>query len=297
MDYIDKYKKITADIIISARKKKGLTQAELSKHLNIAQSTISRIEAETLTPSIFTWFEIANFLEVPVESIKDGYLDQNTDSEITSGAFENGFKLKSKYSKLKCLKIRSIMPFIYFIIDKYGQEEFEKICDEMGLSPSFFINLDNQINIISLSDALNILKDKYCATFEDLKEISNYIGLEKAHGHLAKEYDQARTHKELLALYIKNASKYHSVFDVKVIEDETTNCIKISSVIVPEIKKQIDKKCQNVIKFLEFYKEINLKYFLQMKSDNLIENSNLSLTKVKSYTDGDKCIEFLIGLN
>lgn len=293
MDYSEKYKKITADIIISARKKKGLTQADLSKHLNIAQSTISRIEAETLTPSVFMWFEIAKFLEIPIESISDGFIDCESDSEIETGKKENGFVLKAKYSKLKCLKVRSLMPLIYFIIDKLGQDSFEKIVEEMKLDRRFFVNLDNQVNLTFLADLIKILDEEHGITIGSIGEIGEYVPLEKSHGNLSIKYKHANDYAELLKVYVENATKYQSFFNLS-IEPTFSGSLMLTFTPADEIKKQLSTKHKNLVPYLEHMQEETLKYFLNYKvgSSNRPISETINMIKVQSLIDRDPFIRY-----
>lgn len=299
MAYSEKYKKITADIIISARKRKGLTQADVARHLDIAQSTISRIEAEQLTPSVFLWFEIAELLEIPVESIKHGYLDKKTKSKIESGKNENGFLIRTKYSKLKCVKVRTLLPLAYYIIDTWGQETFEEILKELGVERSFFTNLDNQVNLMFINDFAQTLKKRYSVNLGTMKEISNYIKLAKSHGSLAQEYLNAGSHIELLQKYIKNTSMYQSFLDFEL--NEIGDGKKIELIITPteQIKKPLKNKYKDLIPYIELLQEENLKYFSLFKYNNLTignDNCSIELVKKSSLIDGDKNIRYELSL-
>lgn len=61
------------DRIKILREKKNLTQAELARKANIAQSTLSYIESGQKSPTIYTIAALAFGLEISVSEILDGY--------------------------------------------------------------------------------------------------------------------------------------------------------------------------------------------------------------------------------
>ena len=55
------------DELIALRKAKGLTQRELAKATNLAQSAIARLESKTIVPQLDTLLNIAAALDCRLE--------------------------------------------------------------------------------------------------------------------------------------------------------------------------------------------------------------------------------------
>ncbi len=57
------------DELIELRKAKGLTQRELAKATNLAQSAIARLESKTIVPQLDTLLNIAAALDCRLELV------------------------------------------------------------------------------------------------------------------------------------------------------------------------------------------------------------------------------------
>ena len=57
------------DELIALRKAKGLTQRELAKATNLAQSAIARLESKTIVPQLDTLLNIAAALDCRLELV------------------------------------------------------------------------------------------------------------------------------------------------------------------------------------------------------------------------------------
>lgn len=57
------------DELIKRRKAKGLTQKELAKTANLAQSAIARFESKAATPQLDTLLKVATALECNLEIV------------------------------------------------------------------------------------------------------------------------------------------------------------------------------------------------------------------------------------
>lgn len=58
------------DKLIELRKSKGLTQKDLAKATNLAQSAIARLESKTVMPQLDTLFKVAAALGYSVELVE-----------------------------------------------------------------------------------------------------------------------------------------------------------------------------------------------------------------------------------
>lgn len=57
------------DELIALRKAKGLTQRELAKATNLAQSAIARLESKTIVPQLDTLLNVAAALDCRLELV------------------------------------------------------------------------------------------------------------------------------------------------------------------------------------------------------------------------------------
>ena len=239
-------RKITANIIIAARKKRGMTQDDVSRALNIAQSTLSRIEAEKLVPSVFMWLELCQLLDIPLDAILSGYLDKESNVDISSGKLENGFLLPLKYSDVKCIKVRMLAPIMQFIQDKWGVKAYEKMCKYLHVNRSFFVNMDNQVNLRFVEDLLRYLSTNFQFEDSQIKEMAKLASEQKYHGSLAKQYLSASDQLTMLKRYINNAAKYQHVFLIKPETQEKTT-LSFTLRPNPQIRPMLTQKLQTFI--------------------------------------------------
>lgn len=66
------------EILVSLRKEKGLTQAELAKQLGLSASAIGNYEQGTRTPDYETLELIADYFNVSINSLFGKYSDKGT---------------------------------------------------------------------------------------------------------------------------------------------------------------------------------------------------------------------------
>ena len=205
--------RIAANIIICARKMKRLTQSDVTKSVGLAQSTLSRIEAGILVPSIFLWMDLTDLLDIPVGVLRYGVLDNMSKAEIRSGIFENGFKIPRTYAKEKCIKVREISPLIRYITIKHGEKKTKRIFKELGVDKDFFVSYDNQFNLRFADDLLLYLHNAFGFQASDIKDVVE-LGMcdQFVHGRLGADYAASEGTVELLQKFFKNVSLYHSLY-------------------------------------------------------------------------------------
>jgi len=131
-------------IILSARKKSGLTQSEVSKKTGITQGTLSKIESYQCSVSAKHWFLLSKLLDIPADSVWSGVIERKGRPRLqTSG---NPFKLPKKYLSEASTSVREIAPIIKIICEKFGKAEFESFIRSQKVSDLFFIDYSNLIN-------------------------------------------------------------------------------------------------------------------------------------------------------
>jgi transcriptional regulator with XRE-family HTH domain len=260
--------KKTADLIICARKTKGLTQADVTASLGIVQSTLSRIESNKLIPSVFLWLELAELLDIPADSLKYGVLDKLSEIEITSSKNENGFVLPSKYSKLKCFKVRFILPLIRYIEEQLSEEDYLALLKYFKINKLFFVKLDNQLNLNFLDEFLIYLKNEHKFTNEMLKESMRGINLIEAHGFLTTEFKKANDSVTLISTYISNILKYQNFYIFKV-ERSDANTINLIVKNNPVLGKAFKAASSELIEYITKQVEYTLEFLPQAMSQCL----------------------------
>ncbi|WP_044557385.1 helix-turn-helix domain-containing protein [Halobacteriovorax marinus] len=131
-------------IILSARKKSGLTQSEVSKKTGITQGTLSKIESYQCSVSAKHWFLLSKLLDIPADSVWSGVIERKGRPRLqTTG---NPFKLPKKYLNEANTSVREIAPIIKIICEKFGKAEFESFIRSQKVSDLFFIDYSNLIN-------------------------------------------------------------------------------------------------------------------------------------------------------
>ncbi len=98
-----------SDKLKSLRKKRGLTQSELAKQLNIGTSTIGMYESNIRKPSYSVLLDISNFFNVSIDYL---IADDDIISDHEIEIFANNIK------KLTPEQKQQVKNFIEFILNK-----------------------------------------------------------------------------------------------------------------------------------------------------------------------------------
>jgi len=221
----DQLLNITAGIVETARKNSNMTQKELADHLGVIQSTVSRIEMGSLSPTLFHWMEMCKLLNIPHDAISIGYLDRCTFTKINSNRVEGGYTLPKPYRDNKCIKVRWILPFLNYIQNELGEKVYHSILTELKMKPTFFVNLDNQVNVPFINDLTTVLGDHQKITIKTKSGIMKYALMGSSHGALATTYRNANNQMDLIERFLSNSSKYQKLFTLE-IEKVTPEQIK-----------------------------------------------------------------------
>lgn len=208
----DKLLTITGGIVETARKKAEMTQSELANSLGVIQSTISRIEQGILAPTLFHWLAMCKILDIPEDAISIGYLDHSTTTKVRSGNREGGYTLPTAYSDFKCIKVRNYLPLFNFVREEFGEETLNKIILDLKMKPTFFLNLDNQVNVNFPDDFLITLGKFQKVDGRTMGRTLKYVPNENSHGSLSRLFKNASDQLDLMDRYLKNITKYHRVF-------------------------------------------------------------------------------------
>ncbi len=69
----DALKKKIGKQIIKLREQKGWSQSDLARACNKDRQTIEKLESGKVNPTLYTLFEIAHALEIPVSSLVESF--------------------------------------------------------------------------------------------------------------------------------------------------------------------------------------------------------------------------------
>ncbi len=282
-------KRNLASIVICARKRKGFTQQEVVSTLGIVQSTLSRIERGELIPSIYLWMGLADLLEIPLNSLRHGYLDMQTDSAIISSQYENGFKLSIKYSKERCIKVRFLLPFFEFIKASFSEKMVNDLLTPFEIDLNFFNSLDNQVNLTFLYDLIIAIKKLTNSETSDIfKNITAFIKTPETHGDLASIYNKSNSIISLLNTFIIYQKKYQSAF-LYTITDKTENKITFMLQRNPLLNNKSVKNHIDATEYLEQIIPLTLHQFTSY--DHMFQHST-TLEKQLSDNSTDQKVIF-----
>lgn len=275
--------KIAANIIICARKMKRLTQSDVTKSVGLAQSTLSRIEAGILVPSVFLWMDLTDLLDIPVDALRYGVLDGLSKTEIRSGIFENGFKVPRIYAKEKCVKVREIAPIIRYIVSKFGDKKAKRMLKELGIDRDFFTCYDNQFNLALVDDLVTYLRDAFSFTPAQMSDLVEHGMRDQfIHGRMAPEYRHCENSLELVQKYLKNIQMYHTLYrqDISAVSERE---LVITYTPNPTVFDQIKNCSQFTREFLCEYKRLYIENLPQMTfSKNASLYEKVSVTEMPS---------------
>jgi DNA-binding XRE family transcriptional regulator len=231
---------ITAGIVETARKNAGMTQKELADKLEVIQSTVSRIELGSLAPTLFHWMQMCKLLNIPHDAISIGYLDRCTLTRYNSNPVEGGYNIPKAYRDLKCIKVRGILHFLNYTRNELGENVYLSILSDLKMKPTFFVNLDNQVNLNFLNDFLSAFEDHQKLTSKTKNGIMKYAASEKSHGALSTLYRNADSQIDLMGRFINNAAKYGKAFTME-IEKENPDQITFITGTEEPLRKAFDK--------------------------------------------------------
>ena len=230
---------VTAGIVESARKNKGMSQIELAKELGVIQSTVCRVEKAQLSPTLYHWMKMCKILDIPEDAISVGYFDRARISKISSDSKEGGYPLPKPYVELRCVKVRWMLPILNFIKFELGEKIYLKMLDEMQMRPGFFVNIDNQVNVKFVDDFMEILSGYHKMDAKTQGKVMKYAGKSISHGVLAVSYLNANDQIDLVDRFLKNFNKYQRIFEIEVNKTEK-NQIKFSAQVNKELLPTIE---------------------------------------------------------
>jgi transcriptional regulator with XRE-family HTH domain len=209
-------------MIQAARLSMGLGQRELGELTGFSMADLGRIENGDLLPSVYQWTRIAKALSIPLDAFEYSFLDQPRPSILNSTAVEGGFALPEKYRQNRCFKVRELMPFLGYIIERCGWGRLESWLNNNGIPSSYIVNLDHQLNFRFL-EALSIFLYEDGFKEEDAKLIGAKVSCPSMHGKLWESYARIADPLERIEEYVKQSPYYQCAFQYSVVDRQSSS--------------------------------------------------------------------------
>jgi transcriptional regulator with XRE-family HTH domain len=223
-------KRISA-VMRAARKRKDLTQVEVSKQLGISQSALSKIENSLLIPSAPQWFEFCQYAGISPDCLSTGYIDGLHPVALATGKLESGFRLPKAYSELRGSTARTMVPFLAYFQSCYGEQRLQEWLWDQNIDPDYFVDLDSSINLNFCLDMARQLSRQGHLKARDIPKLVRPVSDPATHGGISRRYDDAATALVRLKALIENARFYECNFKYA-LESETRNGLDLS--VTPE---------------------------------------------------------------
>jgi len=205
-------------IISSIRKTKKLSQKEMSKVLDVTQSTLSKVEKNKLGLDAYSWVKLCEEYNVDPNCIVSGYLDfysaESFTNQLSSDVKVGKFLIPDEYAYLKGTFIRDIFPFLEFFKIQIGKNKLNDFIQSKNVDPDYFRILSHSINIQFLYDLINVILSEYTGNQNELTElITHNISNKVMHGQDFKLYKSGLAPKVFFNKMFKNIRKYDLNFD------------------------------------------------------------------------------------
>jgi hypothetical protein len=183
---------------------------------------------------------------------------------------EGGHTLPKPYRDLRCFKVRQIIPIINYLRSEYGDEAYVETIKAMGMRTTFFVNMDNQVNLTFLNDLLANIGNFQKLDNKTSKNVLRYTPEEESHGVLSTLYKNANDQIDLMDRYLKNSPKYQRAFHVEV-EEVQGGEITFKAQVPEPLRPMIMALGRDHEKFLWNFYETYLKQFSLFDYKNKIK--------------------------
>ena len=241
-------------ILLCARKRKGLTQTQVSSMTGITQGTLSKVESYQCSVSAKHWFLLSRILDIPSDSVWSGYIDRGI--RPCNETEKNVFKLPKKYLKNSHSSVKEIIPILQYIREKFGEEQLKEALNQLKVTDLFFVDLNNKINFLFACD---LLKSFYGENLSEqlFKEIAKYSKDANLQGTHSREFQKKNNSLSLLRVYLESAPYRQDAYSYNITEktsefikfelvpnkDAFATTQKVKSIFIPFKKAYIEALC------------------------------------------------------
>ena len=158
----------------------GYEQTDLAELMNVNQSKISRYESGRLSISLANWMNFSEAVSLSNKNVLGAwnkYLDDFLTIEMDNSDFVGKFRIPRRYARNRTIAVRLIIPLFELFQEKEGKD-WERVFKKnfKGLSPYYFYNLDNSINLVFVHDLINYLEEDGSIKKKDLNNVFDSLG-------------------------------------------------------------------------------------------------------------------------
>lgn len=215
-----------AALMRTARKRKGLTQIEVSKHLDISQSALSKIESGLLVPSAPQWFDFCEMTGISPDSISSGGIERVSSASLLTDT-DSPFKIPKIYRENRGSKMRAMLPFIQYFRSLVGDEKVYQYFRSIKMDEDAFVDLDSQISLRFCLDFGRMLISQGLLKASDFGRLTQSVSQSQTHGSLHRFYDNEPDSFNLLQILLLHSRQYECNFRYE-IEDKKSNLLTMS---------------------------------------------------------------------
>ena len=252
-------------MIRAGRKLRAVSQADLSRQLNITQATFSNIEKGRVAISSSIWFRLSNILNLPTEyAFREGIIDNIDELDDPE---KTGLKIPKIYLRHAHSTIRVSQPFLRFFAEKHGEAALESYMrDHLKIDPDVRRIYSLRLSIRFNFDLAAQLIQSGSLKMQDLGYITSFLRNPKTHGKLAAVYDKVSNQVELVKALIEKISLYESNFTYSII-NLSRNSLDIESKPT-DFMRYFSYREEQLPNFVNLYRASFLESFSQYLRDS-----------------------------
>lgn len=212
-----------AKMFRAVRKNAGVTQAQLADLLDITQSTISKVEAQTIPiPSTLLWLTYATRFNFSPYIYQQTYIDSKQLRKVKAKV---KFKPSNYFTGDKLITVRFLIPLFEYFKETKGELLLNATLGSWGIDPDYIALCDNMLNFnffTMMMSELNLDVDKIqeifklthgqnVYEFQSKKDVYNLLSdicKKNRHGHLDNFSKLSCKRKSDNSLHILHSTPY-----------------------------------------------------------------------------------------
>lgn len=212
----------------SIRRSRDFTQVKVAIELGIPQGTLSKVESGQLELSARLWHRFCLFMQVPLDTIVKGYLDEGKQVPIPKGLEINKkrYRLLSKYHEFCYWNVRGVIPFVQYERSLGSKGSFLTGINRSKIPSSYFLSFDNLVNLSMLEDITTAHQDK---ASQFLKYFEQEFKTNEFHGDFHDDYKKSKSPFNAIRKFIGHSNKYTCDYQrilLKETDEQITLCYK-----------------------------------------------------------------------
>lgn len=195
----------------SARLLAGYTQMQLSRELDIPQSSVSKFENQSLEPSALDWYRFCELVGIDAHrSLSQGYIDGRQKFKERMHV-NHLFKVPLRYRQDHSIKIRELLPLRAAAISTFGVDWWNDFLNTTDLDDDLFLILDFQVSLTLFFDIMAWTQGKD----QQLLEAANQAARDmRNHGLIGPELERKYNARELVKHYVANQGHYQRAIEM-----------------------------------------------------------------------------------